>query len=410
MQPSSSRRTSCPKESLASSAVSDGSEEEVVGFENLPGEPWKVTVPLQRTSSPSRVQQVLPAPPDPAPPSMFTMAPPLVRGVWWHTGADHKNTARTILWCRRPSTLQTRAPEQVDAGHTGWRGRAGDTSHSLFKGEERSLLQYRCSASTRSLPVFLLCWVCLSIVVDNAQDTQLAKGVQDNSFNKLFSRGHDPSTHVHRARLLTVVGEPLLSVSCVSCVFASTRVTAALSPVCCTARCFQFGAVVPSVLRERSFKKRRIGRCSARNRFYRVYWLVSVKRSLYISCLQFGGRPEVSLRSAAHSTGICKPCGFFRKVGGCQNGQLCLHCYLCPERAACQRQKARRFERALFAPSLRCACVVHSPSLMAQVVQSVERHTVEKGVVTSCLCLVSDSSSVVVERGSRTELSGVAVT
>ena len=67
--------------------------------------------------------------------------------------------------------------------------------------------------------------------------------------------------------LLTVVGEPLLSVSCVSCVFASTRVTAALSPVCGTARCFQFGAVVPSVLRERSFKRRSIGRCSARYRF-----------------------------------------------------------------------------------------------------------------------------------------------
>ena len=47
---------------------------------------------------------------------------------------------------------------------------------------------------------------------------------------------------------------------------------------------------------------------------------------------------------------------------------------------------------------------------MAQVVQSVEKHTVEKGVVTSCLCLVSDSSSVVAERGSGTESSGVAVT
>ena len=158
---SSSRRTSCPKESLASSAVSDGSEEEVVGFDNLPGEPWKVTVSLQRTSSPSRVEQVLPAPPD-------CPLTSLVRGVWWslgnqtrdtarehrkvyHTGADHKNTARTILWCRHPSTLQTRAPEQVDAGHAGWRGRAGDTSQSLFKGGERSLLQYRCSASTRSL-------------------------------------------------------------------------------------------------------------------------------------------------------------------------------------------------------------------------------------------------------------------
>ena len=61
---SSSGRTSCARDSLASSAVSDGSEEEVVGFDNFPGEPWKVTVLLQRTSSPSRVEQVLHLRPD----------------------------------------------------------------------------------------------------------------------------------------------------------------------------------------------------------------------------------------------------------------------------------------------------------------------------------------------------------
>ena len=167
---SSSGRKSCARDSLASSAVSDGSEEEVVGFDNLPGEPWKVSLPQQRTSSPSRVEQVLPSPPGlPAPPSMFTMAAPgsLAKGVWWRLGnqtrdtvrehckVDQKNTARTIHWCTHPSTLQTRA---------------GDTSQSLFKCGERSLLQYRCSASTRSLPVFLLCWVCLSIV-ENALGT-----------------------------------------------------------------------------------------------------------------------------------------------------------------------------------------------------------------------------------------------
>ena len=51
------------------------SEEEVVGFDNSPGEPWNATLPLQRTSSPACVEEVLPAPPGlPAPPSMFTMA------------------------------------------------------------------------------------------------------------------------------------------------------------------------------------------------------------------------------------------------------------------------------------------------------------------------------------------------
>ena len=34
---SSSGRSSCPRDSLANSAVSDGSEEEVVGFDNSPG-------------------------------------------------------------------------------------------------------------------------------------------------------------------------------------------------------------------------------------------------------------------------------------------------------------------------------------------------------------------------------------
>lgn len=57
-----------------------------------------------------------------------------------------------------------------------------------------------------------------------------------------------------------------------------------------------------------------------------------------------GERSLVSLGSAAHSTGNCKPCGFFWKAGGCQNGQLCLHCHLCPERAARQRRKARKSE------------------------------------------------------------------
>ena len=46
----------------------------------------------------------------------------------------------------------------------------------------------------------------------------------------------------------------------------------------------------------------------------------------------------------------CTPCtcGFSWKVGGraggCQNGQLCLHCHVCPKRAARQRRKPRKFE------------------------------------------------------------------
>ena len=64
----------------------------------------------------------------------------------------------------------------------------------------------------------------------------------------------------------------------------------------------------------------------------------------------------------------------------------------------------------LFTSSLRCACLVHSLSLLAQVVQSVESTLGKKGVVTSCLCLVFDFPTVVAEHGSGTESGGVTVT
>jgi hypothetical protein len=38
----------------------------------------------------------------------------------------------------------------------------------------------------------------------------------------------------------------------------------------------------------------------------------------------------VSLGSAAHATGACKPCAWFWKPQGCQNGNLCRHCHACP--------------------------------------------------------------------------------
>ena len=44
----------------------------------------------------------------------------------------------------------------------------------------------------------------------------------------------------------------------------------------------------------------------------------------------------------------------------------------------------------LSASSLRCACVVHSLSLMAQVVSQWKNTHKEEGVIRSCLCLVFD--------------------
>lgn len=37
-----------------------------------------------------------------------------------------------------------------------------------------------------------------------------------------------------------------------------------------------------------------------------------------------------SVGSAMHSVGMCKPCAWFWKQDGCQNGKECLHCHLCP--------------------------------------------------------------------------------
>merc|ERR1712100_382251 len=37
-----------------------------------------------------------------------------------------------------------------------------------------------------------------------------------------------------------------------------------------------------------------------------------------------------SVGAALHGTGMCKPCGWFHKEGGCRNGQECRHCHLCP--------------------------------------------------------------------------------
>jgi hypothetical protein len=42
-------------------------------------------------------------------------------------------------------------------------------------------------------------------------------------------------------------------------------------------------------------------------------------------------RPEVSRGALLHSSGTCKPCGFFWKSQGCEFGEECLHCHLCPK-------------------------------------------------------------------------------
>ncbi|CAK0861867.1 unnamed protein product [Prorocentrum cordatum] len=49
-----------------------------------------------------------------------------------------------------------------------------------------------------------------------------------------------------------------------------------------------------------------------------------------------------SVGSSLHAAGMCKPCAWYWKPGGCQNAQECRHCHLCPpgEIAARKRRAA----------------------------------------------------------------------
>eukprot|EP00929_Paragymnodinium_shiwhaense_P109324 TRINITY_DN75735_c0_g1_i1.p1 TRINITY_DN75735_c0_g1~~TRINITY_DN75735_c0_g1_i1.p1 ORF type:complete len:250 (+),score=42.39 TRINITY_DN75735_c0_g1_i1:82-750(+) len=46
--------------------------------------------------------------------------------------------------------------------------------------------------------------------------------------------------------------------------------------------------------------------------------------------------------SREHSTGNCRPCGFFWKSGGCSNGKGCEFCHLCGPKEKRQRHKEKK--------------------------------------------------------------------
>eukprot|EP00418_Pyrodinium_bahamense_P006004 CAMPEP_0179021882 /NCGR_PEP_ID=MMETSP0796-20121207/6120_1 /TAXON_ID=73915 /ORGANISM="Pyrodinium bahamense, Strain pbaha01" /LENGTH=437 /DNA_ID=CAMNT_0020717729 /DNA_START=5 /DNA_END=1319 /DNA_ORIENTATION=- len=46
--------------------------------------------------------------------------------------------------------------------------------------------------------------------------------------------------------------------------------------------------------------------------------------------------------SALHGTGTCRPCAWFWKFPGCQKGQECGHCHLCPDGEIKVRKKAKQ--------------------------------------------------------------------
>merc|ERR1719386_48181 len=57
-----------------------------------------------------------------------------------------------------------------------------------------------------------------------------------------------------------------------------------------------------------------------------------------------------SIGSAAHDSGTCKPCAFLwkdLKKPGCQNGQGCVFCHLCPPGEVKRRKKEKMFMRRM---------------------------------------------------------------
>lgn len=50
---------------------------------------------------------------------------------------------------------------------------------------------------------------------------------------------------------------------------------------------------------------------------------------------------EISIGSQLHGAGNCKPCAWFWRAGGCENGTQCRHCHLCPEGEIKRRRKTR---------------------------------------------------------------------
>lgn len=51
--------------------------------------------------------------------------------------------------------------------------------------------------------------------------------------------------------------------------------------------------------------------------------------------------PSMSAGSAQHELGECRPCAWFWRPQGCDNGQDCRHCHLCPQGALKARRKSK---------------------------------------------------------------------
>jgi len=72
--------------------------------------------------------------------------------------------------------------------------------------------------------------------------------------------------------------------------------------------------------------------------------LAEVKKSCLPSiaaAIPAGAAGVPSVGSHLHATGMCKPCAWYWKPQGCNNGADCLHCHLCPPGEHAARRKAK---------------------------------------------------------------------
>lgn len=76
-------------------------------------------------------------------------------------------------------------------------------------------------------------------------------------------------------------------------------------------------------------------------------------------CIASGGLANISVGSALHDSGLCKPCSWFWKPEGCHNGRECQHCHVCPKNEV----KTRKKLKAKSCKEARASTAGHNPPL-----------------------------------------------
>lgn len=66
--------------------------------------------------------------------------------------------------------------------------------------------------------------------------------------------------------------------------------------------------------------------------------------------------PQWSVGSSQHAAGLCKPCAWHWKPGGCANGSECRHCHKCPDGEILRRKRSKAREHGREAYRCIAAC------------------------------------------------------